>query len=73
LRVDILADDHKIHRGCHFALHIAINELPDRLDEIPRDKFIITMCLTGFRAAMAYAFLGTPGLRRNQGPQGAAG
>jgi len=26
-----------------------------------RDKFIITFCLTGFRAAMGYAFLRTQG------------
>jgi len=44
-----------------FAMHIPISELPDRIDELPRDKFIITFCLIGFRAAMGYAYL------RNQG------
>ncbi len=42
-------------------MHIPINELPDRIDEVPRDKFIITFCLSGFRAAMGYAFLRTQG------------
>ncbi len=42
-------------------LHIPIHELPDRLDEVPRDKFVITFCLSGFRAAMGYAFLRTQG------------
>ncbi len=42
-------------------LHIPIHELPDRIDEVPRDKFVITFCLSGFRAAMGYAFLRTQG------------
>ena len=42
-------------------LHIPIHQLPDRLDEVPRDKFIITFCLSGFRAAMGYAYLRTQG------------
>ena len=42
-------------------LHIPIDELPDRIDEVPRDKFVITFCLSGFRAAMGYAFLQTQG------------
>ena len=42
-------------------LHIPIHELPDRVDEVPRDKFIITFCLSGFRAAMGYAYLRTQG------------
>ena len=44
-----------------FAMHIPLNELPDRIEEVPQDKFIITFCLTGFRAAMGYAFLRTRG------------
>ena len=42
-------------------LHIPIHELPDRIDEVPHDKFIITFCLSGFRAAMGYAYLRTKG------------
>ena len=42
-------------------LHIPIHELPDRIDEVPRDKFVITFCLSGFRAAMGYVFLRTQG------------
>ncbi len=44
------------HLGHPFAMHIPIYELPDRLGELPRDKFIITFCLTGFRGVMAYAY-----------------
>jgi rhodanese-related sulfurtransferase len=42
-------------------MHIPLNELPDRIEEVPKDKFIITFCLSGFRAAMGYAFLRTQG------------
>ncbi len=61
LFLDVRTKEEHEHLAFPFALHVPINELPDRLDEIPRDKFIITMCLTGFRAAMAYAFLRTQG------------
>lgn len=44
-----------------FAKHIPLNELPDRLDEVPHNKFIITFCLSGFRASMAYTYLRAQG------------
>ena len=40
-----------------FALHIPIDQLPDRLDEIPRDKLIATFCSGGDRANVAFAYL----------------
>ncbi|HSO71685.1 MAG TPA: rhodanese-like domain-containing protein [Thermodesulfobacteriota bacterium] len=45
-----------------FALHIPLHELPDRLEELPKDKFFITFCFNGARAILAYAFLRTRGL-----------
>jgi rhodanese-related sulfurtransferase len=44
-----------------FALHIPLQELPDRLQELPEDKFFITFCFNGSRAMLAYAFLRTQG------------
>ena len=44
-----------------FALHIPLEELPDRLGELPEDKFFITFCFNGARAILAYAFLRTRG------------
>ena len=44
-----------------FAKHIPLNELPDRLNELPKDKFIVPFCASVFRAAMAYAYLLTKG------------
>ena len=38
-------------------INIPIDEIPDRLDEIPRDKFIGVFCPTNIRSAFVYAFL----------------
>ena len=39
------------------ALHIPLNELPDRFDEVPRGRLVATFCSGGDRAAIAYAYL----------------
>ncbi|BCS95385.1 hypothetical protein DSLASN_10170 [Desulfoluna limicola] len=57
--LDVRTQEEKDHLTFTFAQHIPLHELPDRVDELPRDKFIITFCVSGFRAAMAYAFLRT--------------
>jgi rhodanese-related sulfurtransferase len=44
-----------------FALPIPLQELPDRLAELPGDKFFITFCFNGSRAMLAYAFLRSRG------------
>jgi rhodanese-related sulfurtransferase len=44
-----------------FALHIPLMELPDRMGELPANKFFITFCFNGARAILAYAFLRTKG------------
>ena len=59
--LDLRTQEERDHLTFPFTIHIPLNELPDRLDEVPRDKFVITFCLTGFRAAMGYAFLRTQG------------
>lgn len=38
-----------------FALEIPVNELPSRLNEIPRDKLVVTFCSGGDRANVAFA------------------
>ncbi len=40
-----------------FTHHIPLNELPDRLEEVPKDKLIITFCSSIVRAAIAYTYL----------------
>ncbi|MBN2158193.1 MAG: rhodanese-like domain-containing protein [Spirochaetes bacterium] len=38
-------------------LHIPINEVPDRVAEIPRDKIVGLFCSSGVRSTMAYLYL----------------
>lgn len=42
-------------------LHIPLNELPDRLSDIPKDKIIGLFCASGVRIAIAYLYLKTSG------------
>jgi rhodanese-related sulfurtransferase len=38
-------------------LHIPISEIPDRLDEIPKNKTIGIFCSSGVRSTMVYLYL----------------
>ncbi len=40
-----------------FAHHIPLNELPERLNEVPKEKLVITFCSSIVRAAIAYTYL----------------
>jgi rhodanese-related sulfurtransferase len=40
-----------------FATNIPMNEIQNRMDEIPRDKTVAIFCSTGTRAAMASMYL----------------
>ena len=59
--LDVRTPEEQKHLTFPFALHIPLNELPDRLDELPKDKFYITFCFNGARCILAYAFLRTKG------------
>jgi rhodanese-related sulfurtransferase len=39
------------------SLNILINEIPDRIDEIPKTKFIGVFCPTNVRSSIVYAYL----------------
>jgi rhodanese-related sulfurtransferase len=39
------------------SVHIPMNSIPDRLEEIPRDREVIVYCHTGGRSAMVAAYL----------------
>jgi rhodanese-related sulfurtransferase len=43
---------------------ITLEQLEDRLDELPRDKLIITTCMQGFRSAPAMELLKKHGFAR---------
>lgn len=43
--------------GVKFAVEIPYNELPDKLDELPKDKAIVCACPMEYRASMAKEYL----------------
>jgi len=55
--LDVRANEEVKYHSFPFALHIPLNELPERLGEVPRDQFVITFCSSVFRGAMAYTYL----------------
>jgi rhodanese-related sulfurtransferase len=59
--LDVRTAAERDHLTFPFALHIPLQELPDRLGELPEGKFFITFCFNGARAMLAYAFLRTQG------------
>lgn len=44
-------------------LHIPANELPDRLDELPRDTLLVVACPMSDRSNMARSYLATKGFQ----------
>ncbi len=46
------------------ALPLGAGELPDRLDELPRDRPIATVCASGYRASVAASLLRSAGFDR---------
>ncbi|MDZ7582970.1 MAG: rhodanese-like domain-containing protein [Deltaproteobacteria bacterium] len=46
-----------------FAVNIPLNELPGRLDELDKNKIIVTACPHKDRAGLAMAYLRTKGFR----------
>lgn len=44
------------------SLHIPLNELPDRWEEIPREGLVGMLCVTDVRSAMAYIYLQSKGV-----------
>lgn len=59
--VDIRFAEEQQAWGTGFGLKIPLNELPKRLDELPRDKIIITACPHKDRATIAMVYLRSNG------------
>ncbi|SDL50295.1 Rhodanese-related sulfurtransferase [Maridesulfovibrio ferrireducens] len=50
-----------------FATNIPLHELPKRINELPKDKFIILFCTSIFRSAVAYTYLRANGFDEVKG------
>ena len=46
------------------SLNIPINEIPDRIDEIPKTKFIGVFCPANVRSSIVYAYLQSKGFQK---------
>jgi rhodanese-related sulfurtransferase len=65
--LDVRADEEARYLTFPFAVRIPLHELPDRIDELPRDKCIVTFCASIFRAAIAYTLLMAKGFEEVKG------
>ena len=61
--VDIRFKEEQQVWGPSFALRIPLNELPARLDELPKDKIIVTACPHKDRAIIAMTYLRSQGIK----------
>lgn len=55
--LDVRTNEEKAWVSFNFAKHIPLNELPDRIAELPKDKIIAIFCCTATRATIAYSYL----------------
>ena len=59
--LDVRTSEERGFTSFPFSLEIPVNELPARLNEIPRDKLVATFCTAGDRSNVAFAYLHTQG------------
>lgn len=59
--VDVRGQSEYLEQHLAGAKHIPLGFLPQRLDEVPRDKTIVTQCATGYRSQIAASLLRATG------------
>lgn len=59
--LDVRTTEEKQFVTLPFALAIPVKELPNRLQEVPRDKLVATFCSGGDRSNVAFAYLRSQG------------
>lgn len=55
--IDVRSEKELAYITFPFATNIPLAELPARMGEIPKDKKVVVLCSTIFRAAVAYTYL----------------
>lgn len=55
--LDVRTNEEVSHVSFPFAKHIPLNELPGRINEVPKGKLIVAFCASVFRGAIAYTYL----------------
>jgi rhodanese-related sulfurtransferase len=62
--IDVREDEEVAQGMIEGAIHIPMGQIPDRLDEIPRDKEVIFICRSGNRSGRVCEFLSAQGYDR---------
>lgn len=57
LFLDVRSDDELGYAAFPFSVPIPLQNLPERIGELPKDKCIVAFCSSIFRGAVAYTFL----------------
>ena len=60
--LDVRSQEERQHLDLPFALHIPVNELPRRWQQVPRDQVVAAFCSGGDRSNVAYAYLQSKGV-----------
>lgn len=61
LFLDVRTDEEQNYSVYPWATHIPIHTLPERINEIPKDKLIVPFCSSVFRASITWAWLKSKG------------
>ncbi len=61
--LDVREEDEWLAGHAPQATHVRLSDVPDRLEDFPRDRTIVCVCRAGGRSARAAAFLAEQGFR----------
>jgi len=59
--IDIRTKEENLYVQFNFAKNIQMHDIPDRINEISRDKTVVLFCFSGTRASIVFAYLKTKG------------
>lgn len=62
--LDVRTKEELAHLKFSFSMNIPLNELPERVGELPKDKTIAIFCVSGTRATIASVYLQVNGFKQ---------
>ncbi|WP_080840349.1 rhodanese-like domain-containing protein [Cohnella massiliensis] len=62
--IDVREDEEVAQGMIPGALHLPLGQVPQRLDEIPRDEEVIFICRSGYRSGQACEYLTSLGFKK---------
>ncbi|MFD0671868.1 rhodanese-like domain-containing protein [Cohnella sp. GCM10027633] len=63
LLIDVREHEEVAHGMIEGAIHMPLGQVPQRLDEIPRDEEVIFICRSGYRSDNACQYLSALGFK----------